>query len=555
MPASPATAPLVSSVAPLRARVVGVQLAAVAVFCALAGYATTLGGYFQGDDFGFVGHYASFPLSEWPRLFVRGWADGLWSSSYRELRPLNALAFIIDARLWDLDPLGYRLTNLALHATSACLVGLIAWRVSRRDTATAVLATGLFALHPVNAHAVAWITGRVDVLSSLFFLAAFLGFVCHRDGARGASLALLALGQAGALFTKESGVTLVGFMVVADVIWLRPRLRTPSAWMPYGVCGVLLLVYFSCRWLAFGAGHGIGRGLPDLSLLSTYLELLRRETAYAAHLLPPLQSWLVAWRDAGFSLSPLRKLQGALVALAVISAVGVFCRWLARTTLRPDRAAVAFFAGGWFVLATVPLMATYFSARHLYLAAPGLCIALALLLRGSWPRLPVRVAIGMVFGVILLAQLWQTLAPWRRGAELSRTIAREVRAAADLVPPGGALLVDVPALADGAFCWSWALPYAIQSPFVVRASGREPMLLQAPANYAFAAAWRRPDLFARLREVESDCVLVEASAGGDLRTVTIAAGTVRAAARYLQSESRQEDAVVWHRFLRGLQEP
>ena len=532
-------------------------LAAVATLSGLAAYAWTLGGYFQGDDFGFVGRYFDFPLSRWPRLFFQGWADGLWSSSYRELRPLNALAFIVDARLWGLEPAGYRLTNLALHSVCAALVGLIAWRASRRDTGAAAIAAGLFALHPVNAHAVAWITGRVDVLSTAFFLGGFLGFLGHRQTERGAWLALLAVGQVGALFTKESGVTLVGFLVAADLVWMRPRLRTRSAWFPYAVCGALLMVYFACRWIAFGSGapSGIGRGLPDLATASTYVEFLRREAAYVAHLLPPLQPWLVAWRDDGFPLDFIRLAQAALLLLAAIFGGWMIRRWWARAAFPADRAAVFFFAGAWFVLATVPLMATYFSARHLYLAAPGLCVAGALLIRGAFPLAPPRAAIVAILGVLFLTQLWQTLAPWRRGAELSRSIAHEVRTAASRVPPRGALLVDVPALTEGAFCWSWALPYAIQPPFSVSGPAVEPTLLQAPGNYAFSAAWQRPDLFARLRTIEGDCLLVETSPRGEIRTVTLAAGKVRAAALQLQSEHRQEDAALWLRFLTALREP
>lgn len=549
MPASPALPP---SAPPSRTRWLLAALAGVAALSA-AGYAGTLRGYFQGDDFGFVGFYFDFPLAEWPRLFVRGWADGLWSSSYRELRPLNALAFIVDARLWGLEPAGYRLTNLALHAAAALLVGLIAWQASRRDAFTAMAAAGIFALHPVNAHAVAWITGRVDVLSTAFLLAAFLGFVSWRASSRGAWLALLAAGQAGALFTKESGVMLAGFLVAADVVWLRPHLRARATWLPYAVCGGWLVLYFALRWLAFGNGSpgGIGRGLPDFAATATYAELLRREAAYVAHLLPPLQPWLVGWREGGFALDFLRFAQAGLFLLATIFAGWLLRRWW-RAAFPAERAAVGFFAGLWIALATVPLLATYFSARHLYVAMPGLAIAAALLLRGAFPRLPARVAVTAALGGFLLAQLWQTLGPWRRGAELSGRIAHEVRAAAGHVPPGGALLVDAPALVDGAFCWSWALPHALRPPF---AAGSEPMLLQAPATYAFTAEWQRPELFARLRTLEGDSLLLECSPGGELRTVRIPADRVRLAASGLHPGQRQADAVLWQRFLAGLRAP
>ena len=67
----------------------------------------------------------------------------------------------------------------------------------------------------------------------------------------------------------------------------------------------MLPAYFLCRQVAFGNGGlgGVGRGMPNLFDRSTYLDFARRETAYLTHLLPPLQPWLVTWRDAVWTLA------------------------------------------------------------------------------------------------------------------------------------------------------------------------------------------------------------------------------------------------------------
>lgn len=129
-----------------------IALSAFAV--CVAAFAPTLGGGFLGDDFGYVGRFARFSLSEWPRLFVREWSEGMWENKTRELRPVTALSFIVDAHVWGVNAPGFRVTNLMLHAGCSTLVGLLAWRAAERARACGIAAAIWFALHPVHAEPV-----------------------------------------------------------------------------------------------------------------------------------------------------------------------------------------------------------------------------------------------------------------------------------------------------------------------------------------------------------------------------------------------------------------
>ena len=81
---------------------------------------------------------------------------------YNPSRTLVILGFALDWALWGLDPRGYHLTNLLLHALDTWL----AWRLARRvlPDARALLATALWALHPMAAESVAYVTGRSDAM-------------------------------------------------------------------------------------------------------------------------------------------------------------------------------------------------------------------------------------------------------------------------------------------------------------------------------------------------------------------------------------------------------
>lgn len=111
--------------------------------------------------------------------------------------PLLWLSFAIDYRLWGLDPFGYHLTNILLHALNASLFVLFADRIyglcrgmvtpghSKYMYPGILLTAGLlFAIHPARVESVVWITERKDVLNgalTLGFLIFYLRYVQKKN--------------------------------------------------------------------------------------------------------------------------------------------------------------------------------------------------------------------------------------------------------------------------------------------------------------------------------------------------------------------------------------
>ena len=84
-------------------------------------------------------------------------------------QPLTAISHMLDCQLYGLRPWGHHLTNVLLHAAAVILLFLALWRLTGNLWASAFVAT-LFAIHPLRVEPVAWVSGRGDILSGLFFM-------------------------------------------------------------------------------------------------------------------------------------------------------------------------------------------------------------------------------------------------------------------------------------------------------------------------------------------------------------------------------------------------
>lgn len=95
-------------------------------------------------------------------------------------RPLVMLTMIAEARLLDANPLYSHLFNLVLHLLNILLVGLLARQLARSQNLDesrvplAAVAMLLYGLHPALIEPAAWVSGRFDLMVTLFCLGALL---------------------------------------------------------------------------------------------------------------------------------------------------------------------------------------------------------------------------------------------------------------------------------------------------------------------------------------------------------------------------------------------
>lgn len=251
-----------------------------------------------------------------------GWPHLKWMFSTTLLAVYAPLAWMtlgLNYVLGGMDPWGYHLGNLVLHAANAAVFYLVArrllaaafewdprsWRMSLAfGSAVAALA---FGVHPLRVESVAWITERRDVLCGLFYLAAILAYlrgVSEGGTVRGSWRALSVASFAAALLSKGITMTLPLTLLVLDVYPLR---RRHLGWwplvrekLPYAALAAI------GAWLALVA---VSRGAAWTDYRTYGLDARVAMTAYSFWFYP----WALVWPEG---LSPLYELPPRVDALA-----------------------------------------------------------------------------------------------------------------------------------------------------------------------------------------------------------------------------------------------
>ena len=206
--------------------------------------------------------------------------------------PVTATTLWAEWRLWGMNPLGYHVSNLALHLAEVALL----WAVLRRlRVPGAAVAALLFALHPVNVESVAWITQRKNLVALLFFLLSIYAFVRAEEGARSAYglslfafvLALLSKGSVAVL-----PVVLLGLIAYRRRLERRDLLRLLPFFL---VAGALTLVdiWFQGHHLAAAetirSAGAVERILGAGAVVWFYLS----KALLPIHLLLPYPQWRI----------------------------------------------------------------------------------------------------------------------------------------------------------------------------------------------------------------------------------------------------------------------
>ncbi len=357
------------------------------------------------------------------QLVQQGSLAEIFSLDRPNWRPLRDLSHRLDFAFHGQDPKLAHLHNLLLLVPLALLVGLFLRAIGR----PAVWATTLLAFaHPLAVEPIAWVSGRKDLLATIFLFAALLSFQRALRGA-GAWLAVVAACFALALMSKGNVIVLPALLAL---VWLHEhlrqgeaskraepgrRLRSSVALGGLALTGVMAAAFVPLVARGTVMMAGAPRGQVELLTLGDRLQLPAR---YAANLLYPVELNHIYLTMGLGTLHTLLAVAGALVLLAWLGLIGW---WLRR---RDPRAAllaaplVLLLPHAHFITGTV-----YYADRYLFAALPFF-MTLAV---EPLARLSVGAQRMLVIGALLCAALltqrqhlaWQdSVSLWSRMTEV-----------------------------------------------------------------------------------------------------------------------------------------
>ena len=176
-------------------------------------YANSLANGFAWDDSNIIVSNRLLHGSPW-ELF--GNIDSARIEATPFYRPVTMLSFWLEGRLHGQNPFLMHLFNVLLHSLNAFLVYRLA-RTLLGNSRAAMMAGLLFAVHPINAEGVNFLSGGRNTLLSCS--CALLAYLLHRRSIREKrtllSVAASAVFLAG-LFSKETALGILPFIIALE---------------------------------------------------------------------------------------------------------------------------------------------------------------------------------------------------------------------------------------------------------------------------------------------------------------------------------------------------
>ncbi|MFT5126713.1 MAG: tetratricopeptide (TPR) repeat protein [Rhodothermales bacterium] len=303
-------------------------------------------------------------------------------------QPLRSLSHAIDYRIFGDKPAGHHAINILLHALAAAglyllLLQLLPKMWSSQSSRVALVAGLLFAVHPINVEAVAWVASRkYGLLICCTLLAMHYQLRSSQRAAVSCGIFTLL-----AMLSSPFGVMLPFVLLATD--WANRELRSHR---PHQVA-IAVAALIGYPLVAIGLFGGVGSTSADfaLGLLSWPLTMLRVLADYALNLVLPITLNASYPNIVATGLS----LKAVLAAVAI----GFAIRWAWRADDRLPAWLLIWCGLWWFPVANLLPMSMMMADRYLYLPAIAIFIAIGLLLDRRRSRL---VTGCVVCGIALL---------------------------------------------------------------------------------------------------------------------------------------------------------
>ncbi|APZ43963.1 tetratricopeptide repeat protein [Acidihalobacter ferrooxydans] len=414
------------------------ELAAGLALWALLGlawlaYHPGLRGSFLFDDFSNLAPLGAYgPIRNW-NTFVTYMLSGISSPSGR---PVALLTFLIDANNWPTSPYPFKVTNVLIHLLNGALLAWLSLRLlrvlnvaARPAVWAAVLAAGIWLLHPYLVGITLYVVQRMAMLDALFVMAALLAYLQgrghwvagrHRRGYLWMSFGIGGFGLL-AVLSKGNGALLPLFVLIVEATILDRadsplRIVAPTRgwriWRWLFLYLPLLLFAAYLIHLLPGILDSTGNKNAQFTVWQRLLTQPRALLDYLWHLIAP-RAYTAGLDTDNFPLStsllhPWTTLP-AILGVCGLLALG----WWSRRRYPALALAILFYFAAQLLESTFIPLELYFEYRN-YLPSIFLPLPLALWI-ATTPRLRVawaRPALGVSVLALLALLTWQRATLW-----------------------------------------------------------------------------------------------------------------------------------------------
>lgn len=345
-----------------------------------------------------------------------------WAKLRDAMRPVVRASYALNYRLGELDVFGYHLFNLIAHLLCGGLVFGFA-RTALRSPAfgtryesaadpLALVAAGIFLLHPIQTESVAYVSQRAEVLGSILLLASLWIAALRLAGADSPLLLpTLVVAAVVGIFTKEQIAVLPALAALYDWCFvsqgrLRPMLRR---WPFYALLAAIGAAATAQALVAHAPEPTTGFHLPTITPWRYLTWQFGVSLYYLRLAIFPDSLCFHCGYDAPWPLLHSRLGDRPLIAALLLLLIG-FAAWRARPRLPLVPFAVFATALILSPSSIVPQRDTYLEHRlYLPIAFLALALATAAFDAGELARrrlaiaAPALRAAGVVSAVLLLA--------------------------------------------------------------------------------------------------------------------------------------------------------
>lgn len=365
---------------------------------------------FSSDDFVHLEnniHYED--LSSAAEVFVKPFG--------REYRPLVRLSLWLNHQMGD-TALPYKISNLLMHLLCILLMYGLLLRLGVSKTAT-LIASSIFALHPIHITSIHFILGRTDLIAAVFYLATLYCFSHWKNNSSMLLRLLTSLWFVAALLSKELSITLPVMMLAISIVQQKTLaipaiIRSGIRLWPYILMTAIYLVARLYQWKTMEEAVAVYTNYSPLNIVKNYLgwgfALVYPFDLYVA------REWLLLHNGLFIACA-------LIIAAALI--LGAIYIW--RGALKNLLGSPLLWLGlAWLLITLVPMSGGSSHRWYLYLPSVGFSWVIAI----AWANAPqnrkaiLNVALTLLLLIYSVESLRQSL-DWDRQSDINEFLLSE----------------------------------------------------------------------------------------------------------------------------------